>query len=51
MPMPLEPPPSEPFPDEDVANIVKADDAFGATPRWVVADQQPVSRFEGGGSR
>jgi hypothetical protein len=47
----LEPSPWDPFPDEDVVNLVRPDDAFGATPRWTVLDQEPVSRFEAGDLR
>jgi hypothetical protein len=48
VPDPLEPPQSDPLPELNALNVVKPEDAYGATPRWVVLDQEPVSRFVGG---
>ena len=48
MSAPLELPQSDPLPDQNVLNVIRPDDAYGATPRWVVPDQEPVSRFTAG---
>lgn len=52
MPVPIDPELSpDHADDEQTINIIRPGDAFGATPRWVVPDQEPVSRFEGGVER
>jgi hypothetical protein len=51
MPASLEPPQTDLVLVDKIINVVRPDDAFGATPRWVALDQAPVSRFEEGDSR